>query len=105
MTTSATPDTPPPSETATSAPAAPGRNAAAPQFSADGAWWWTGQQWVPAPPNKPEKAAFTARNVVMIAITMLLLLGGYALIQDQGNDADVRQQNDENACVKFGACN
>lgn len=33
-------------QTAYAAPAA-----APPQYSADGRWWWNGQQWVPAPPR------------------------------------------------------
>lgn len=45
------------------------QQAAPPQYSPDGRWWWNGQEWVPAVPAK-------ATGGPRVAVIVLAVVGG-----------------------------
>jgi len=45
------------------------QQAAPPQYSPDGRWWWNGQEWVPA-----KRGGSTAKVVLAVVVGVLVLI-------------------------------
>lgn len=49
------------------------QQAAPPQYSPDGRWWWNGQDWVPVPAKRGRSTAKVVLAVVAGLIALLVL--------------------------------
>ena len=47
------------------------QQAAPPQYSPDGRWWWNGQEWVPVPAKRGRN---TAKIVLAVVVGVLVLI-------------------------------
>jgi hypothetical protein len=115
VTTTPTDGQPQPSEPAeTTVPSSTAYDEAAPpQYSADGHWWWTGQQWVPEP-AQPQRAAQPVHVVSggpsfatilgALLVFALIVLAGYGVYDQTRDDQQRDEEYEQLACRQYGYC-
>ena len=54
------------------------QQAAPPQYSPDGRWWWNGQEWVPVP-ERPKRSGLKIALAVVAGLVALLVVAVLAL--------------------------
>lgn len=89
-------------------------SAAPPQYSADGRWWWTGTEWVPAPPPPPQGAPPQTQpprqkspfGAILAALIVFAIMVGliWMYVDDQQRRDEFSDEFDRLACSEYGYC-
>ncbi len=75
---------------------------AAPQYSQDGRWWWTGTHWVPV----PAKTRRSGRGIALVLVLVSVAVIGFLLLvglvsRPIGTQVEMDGELDESYCQMF----